>query len=476
MFTADGTVLVFDYLRVPYRHGDRPAGGVPDGFAAVSPTGSSERRWLWPRQAPGGPLDRSGIVGEYLYAGSRIFGHVIPDDAMVSMLGAGWHADEAVTDVHGLAAASVWRHESGSICLPFDPAEAIVAFWSEAYHGIRNARHTYGPSRTVRLYYQIRPLVPRSIQIAVRRAYARRSARTEFPRWPFEPALHDLVRNLYRIACEVAGEPVPWIAPWPAPFHWAFVLTHDVETAAGYARIGDLQAIEASLGYRSSWNLVARRYPVEDRLVAELERAGCEVGVHGLYHDGRDLASREMLDARLPEMHEHAARWGAVGFRSPATQRRWDLMAQLDFDYDSSYPDTDPYEPQPGGSCSWLPYHIGDVVELPITLPQDHTLFVILQRSDPQAWIEKAGMLRSRGGMALVLTHPDYLKDDATRQWYRGLLEAFAGDESAWRALPREVSDWWRRRAASELVRDGDGWSIRGPAAEESAITFEAPC
>lgn len=476
MFTSDGPVLVFDYLRVPYRLGQSASRGVPDGFAAVSTTHAPERRWLWPTQTPGGALDRSGVVGEYLFAGSRIFGHVIPDDPMASMLGPGWRAEEALTDIAGRAIASVWRDGSGSICLPFDPGEAIVAFWSEAYHRIRNDRHTHGPSRSVRLYYQLRPIVPRSIQIAVRRAYARRSARTEFPRWPFEPALHDLVRTLYQIATDVAGEPVPWIAPWPAPYRWAFVLTHDVETTAGYARIGEMAALESSLGYRSSWNFVARRYAVEDRLVADLERDGFEIGVHGLHHDGRDLASRELLDARLPEMHENAARWGAVGFRSPATQRRWDLMATLGFDYDSSYHDTDPYEPQPGGSCSWLPYQIGDVVELPITLPQDHTLFVILRRTDAQAWIEKAELLRERGGMALVLTHPDYLTDDAKRLPYRRLLEQYADDESAWRALPRDVSSWWRRRAASELVRDGDGWRVRGPAADESAITFEPPC
>ena len=369
MFTTDGPVLVFDYLRVPYRQGEPTTQGVPDGFAAVSSARSPERRWLWPRQGSGGPLDRSGVIGEYLHAGSRIFGHAIADDVMAPMLGPGWRAAETVTDPEGRAVASVWRHPSGSICLPFDPSAAIEAFWSEAYHGIRNGRHAHGPSRTVRLYYQLRPIVPRSLQIAVRRAYARRSGRVEFPRWPFEPALHDLIRTLYQLASEVAGEPVPWIAPWPSPYRWAFVLTHDVETAAGYARIGDLQALEASLGYRSSWNLVARRYPVEDRLVRELERAGCEIGVHGLHHDGRDLASRELFEARLPEMHAHAARWGAVGFRSPATQRRWDLMASLGFDYDSSYHDTDPYEPQPGGSCAWLPYHIGEIIELPITLP-----------------------------------------------------------------------------------------------------------
>ena len=108
---------------------------------------------------------------------------------------------------------------------------------------------------------------------------------------------------------------------------------------------------------------------MDDETVAALTSAGFEVGVHGLYHDGRDLESERMLRKRLPEIRRYAERWRAVGFRSPATNRDWSLMPLLGFDYDSSFPDTDPFEPQAGGCCSLLPYFNGDLVELPITLP-----------------------------------------------------------------------------------------------------------
>ena len=45
-----------------------------------------------------------------------------------------------------------------------------------------------------------------------------------------------------------------------------------------------------------------------------------------------------------------------------------------------------------GGCCSWLPFFNRSMVELPITLPQDHTLFVILRRGS-SAWHEKAEIL-----------------------------------------------------------------------------------
>jgi hypothetical protein len=72
---------------------------------------------------------------------------------------------------------------------------------------------------------------------------------------------------------------------------------------------------------------------------------------------------------------------------------------------------------RPGGSCSYLPYFIGnpggpgDPVELPITLPMDHTLFQILQHDDATVWLDKAARVRDRGGMVLILTHPDYADD-----------------------------------------------------------------
>jgi hypothetical protein len=219
---------------------------------------------------------------------------------------------------------------------------------------------------------------------------------------------------------------------------------------------------------------VPKRYEVSVDWVRSLLAAGFEVGVHGLYHDGRDLESPEMLRSRLPGMREAAARWDAIGFRSPATHRGWELMPMLGFDYDTSYPDTDPFEPQGGGCCTWLPFFNGGMVELPLTMPQDHGLFVILRHQDEHCWTEKAEFLRSRGGMALIDTHPDYLVDTKIFSAYTSLLERFSNDETVWKALPREVSGWWRRRAESTLERVGREWRVTGSAAEEARIEFVA--
>jgi hypothetical protein len=150
-------------------------------------------------------------------------------------------------------------------------------------------------------------------------------------------------------------------------------------------------------------------------------------------------------------------------------------MSSLPFQYDSSYPDSDPFEPQPGGCCSWLPFFNEDLVELPITLPQDHTLFAILRAVDGSLWIDKSTQIRSRGGLALVLTHPDYVDYGPVTSAYEQLLNHFADDPDVWRALPSAAADWWRRRAASRVVRDGDAWRVAGPAAGDAAVMFTEP-
>jgi hypothetical protein len=306
----------------------------------------------------------------------------------------------------------------------------------------------------------------------MRRLLSHLQTRSAFPRWPVEPALNDFYALLFGLVGEMAPEPVPWLTPWPKGFDWALVLTHDVETVVGYRRLPQVCDLERSLGYRSSWNFVPMGYAVSDDEVSTLLEAGFEVGVHGLHHDGRLFESHATLAERLPAIRRHADRWGAAGFRSPATHRVWKWMPELDFDYDSSYPDTDPFEPYAGGCCSWLPYFNDGLIELPITLPQDHTLFRILGHTDESLWVEKIDHLKRAGGMALLLTHPDYMIDQPLMRAYTRVLELFADDSTVWRALPRQVSAWWRRRFESHIEWSPEGWRVVGPAAGEARISY----
>jgi hypothetical protein len=77
--------------------------------------------------------------------------------------------------------------------------------------------------------------------------------------------------------------------------------------------------------------------------------------------------------------------------------------------------------------------------------------------------------------MVLLTTHPDYLLEERLVGEYRDLLERFAADASGWRALPRDVCQWWRRRAASQLEPTAAGWRIVGPASGEATVTYQIP-
>jgi hypothetical protein len=87
-------------------------------------------------------------------------------------------------------------------------------------------------------------------------------------------------------------------------------------------------------------------------------------------------------------------------------------------------------------------------------------------------WADKVHLIRERGGMALVLSHPDYARDPVLLEAYRDLLALVSADRGAWHALPREVSGWWRRRADSWLEATETGWVIRGPASGEARIRW----
>jgi hypothetical protein len=475
MFVCSHPFLIFDHFRVPYEV--LPADGSPgsplEQCATLTARTAQARSMRWPTFGTGTSLRRLARPARRFRLGSlTMHGRVLSDDQLSEWLtpaGTGWHADEPLTDGKEQL-GSVWRNDSGDVFLPFDPNEIVWNFWSEGYQAKANGTAA-SPLRSLAVsgYYLIRPLIPRAAQISARRLYSKVQARVPFPRWPVETSLHEFYALVLGWSAEVAGEDVPYIAPWPAGRSWALVLTHDVETDDGLRQLPVLRDIELAAGFRSSWNLVPGRYDVSDDVVAKLKAGGFEVGLHGLYHDGRDLADG-VFQRRLPEMRRWAQRWQASGFRSPATHRAWNTMASLPFEYDSSYPDTDPFEPQPGGCCSLLPYFNGSIVELPITLPQDHTVFVILRRPDAGIWIEKCEQIRAAGGMALLITHPDYLGQAPIASAYEELLARFADDDSVWRALPVEVGRWWRRRAQARLERAGDGWRVTGPAGGEARV------
>jgi hypothetical protein len=346
--------------------------------------------------------------------------------------------------------------------LPLDEGEGIARYLYEQY-----VDTTGGWKR--KLYYALKPVIPRPIQIALRRRYVAVQAAATFPAWPVESVIVDAADAALRK--RLAVEPVLHrIGFWPKGFRFAFVITHDVEWDAGLRRAPDLAAVERSLGFISSWNLVPERYPIDWSIVERLRNEGNEIGIHGLKHDGKLFQSRGTFDRRMKKIDEYARTWGAQGFRSPSTLRNASWMAAMRFAYDSSFPDTDPYEPQPGGCCTIWPYFLGSMVELPMTMPQDHTLFEILKHTDIDTWKKKAEWIAHHGGIVVVNVHPDYMLTDDRLRHFEELLRFMKTLQGMWHVLPREAAEWWRARHATELRVEEGVPVMSGPAAGRASI------
>jgi glycosyltransferase involved in cell wall biosynthesis len=331
------------------------------------------------------------------------------------------------------------------------------------------------------IYFSIKPLLPWSVRVVVRRLFARRKRALAGDTWPIMPGSEKPPSN--------------WPG-WPDGKKFALVLTHDVESRAGVAKCRQVMELEQALGYRSSFSFIPQGdYSISRILRNELTRNGFEVSVHDLEHDGKLFRSRKDFSEKATRINGFLKDWNAVGFRSGFMLRNLEWLHDLQLKYDSSTFDTDPFEPQPDGVGTIFPFwvprpeppslhsrhsalgprlssfdnggsngsrfsslnhqpsthnHSNGYVELPYTLPQDSTLFLLFRERSPNIWLQKLDWVAKHGGMALVNVHPDYVRFDGEQpsprtfpaEFYADLLE-YARDrygDSFWHPLPKDLA------------------------------------
>src|ERR1035441_289422 len=181
--------------------------------------------------------------------------------------------------------------------------------------------------------------------------------------------------------------------------------------------------METSLGFRSSFNFIPQgEYSTTAAFRQGLVDNGFEVAVHDLYHNGKLFLSKSEFSRNAPHINRHLKEWGAKGFRSGFMLHNLEWLHELDIEYDMSTFDTDPFEPQPQGRNTIFPFWVprpgesrkqkvesrnpqeaGSLafslqpsalprtgyVEMPYTLPQDSTLFLLLGERQPDIWFQK---------------------------------------------------------------------------------------
>jgi hypothetical protein len=312
------------------------------------------------------------------------------------------------------------------------------------------------------LYYFVKPAIPQNLRLALRRNIALRKRSRCADIWPINPA--------------TATRP-KWWPGWPEGKQFAFVLTHDVEGRKGRDQSKRVAELEMEQGFRSSFNFIPEgEYDTPAWLRDFLVKNGFEVGVHDLHHDGTLYRSRGAFSRAAQRINQHLERWRAVGFRSGFMFHNLEWLKDLNVQYDASTFDTDPFEPQPDAANTIFPFWVpksngGGYVELPYSLPQDSTLYLVLGEKSNDIWKKKLDWVAEQGGMALLNVHPDYVAFDGAPSrsefpaaFYRDLLAYVSSryGSSVWHVLPKQVAQFVTRafmpntRAAentSELLR-----------------------
>jgi hypothetical protein len=306
---------------------------------------------------------------------------------------------------------------------------------------------------TNKIYFILKPILPTSIRYSIRRLRAHYQL-LNTKEWPI---------------MESAAQLPPGWPGWPEGKQFAFVLTHDVEGSIGMNRCEQVAAMEMRKGFRSSFNFVPEgEYRVSPLLREKLSSAGFEIGVHDFRHDGSLYRSRRHFFDAAKSINRYLKEWNAVGFRAGFMFHNLEWLKAVDIEYDASTFDTDPFEPQPDGTGTIFPFWIErehkkdeGFVELPYTLPQDSTLYLIFREKTIDVWKRKVDWLAEKGGMVLVNVHPDYLALDEGKPslseypfaFYEEFLDYVKKkyDGAYWQVLPREMAQYIRGLQLSKI-------------------------
>ena len=92
-------------------------------------------------------------------------------------------------------------------------------------------------------------------------------------------------------------------------------------------------------------------------------------------------------------------------------------------------------------------------MKLPYTLPQDHSLFIIMKERTIDIWKQKLDWIAEKGGMVLLNSHPDYMNfcgrklsiEEYPVKYYEDFLEHINDkyDGQYWHALPKDMARFW---------------------------------
>jgi hypothetical protein len=359
--------------------------------------------------------------------------------------------------------------------LNFNPDEVIDNLRLERYC-LSAASHP-ATSFLGRSYYFVRPLLPVKLRRHLQKIRLNQWDQLKFPQWPVDKTVDNIMVDLLALSGRAQRvDRVPFIWFWPEGADSAAVLTHDVETRLGRDLCGTVMDIDDSFGIKAAFEIVPeKRYEVTPAFVDSIWSRGFEIAVHDLNHDGHLYADRQTFMERAARINTYRRQFRADGFRAAILYRNQAWYDALDFSYDTSVPNVAHLDPQRGGCCTVMPYFVGKLVELPVTLTQDYSLFHILNDYSIDLWQRQIELIMASHGLVNVIIHPDYSTTRRERHVFTQLLSYLAKlrtERNIWTALPKEVALWWRQRSAMRIVEDEAGIRIEGEGKERARLAY----
>ena len=363
---------------------------------------------------------------------------------------------------------------NGGIPLPFDIDETVDNLRLERYNNSSNHNH---PANSIvgQCYYLVRPLLPVKVRRHLQKAKLNSWRELKFPHWPVDRTVDHAMREFLLLSRRAHGkERIPFIWFWPEGSTGAAVVTHDVETGVGRDYCETLMDIDDSFGIKGAFEVVPeKRYQVPPAFIDSIWNRGFEVAVHDLDHDGRLFRDREIFLERVSKINAYGKQYHAEGFRAAVLYRNQEWYDALEFAYDTSVPNVAHLDPQRGGCCTVMPYFVGNLVELPVTVIQDYSLYQILNDYSINIWKQQIELILETHGLINVIIHPDYNiapRERAVYEQFLAHLAAIREERSVWVALPKDVAQWWRQRSQMRIVEDENGLRIEGEGKERARI------
>jgi hypothetical protein len=233
----------------------------------------------------------------------------------------------------------------------------------------------------------------------------------------------------------------------------ACVVTHDIDTSKGLGRAHLLKKIEERYDVPSAWYIPSDHFRLDIQTMKELSNHG-EIGSHDTKHDGK-LArlSQAKLVKRLCESKRALSKTANCpinGFRAPLLQHSFKMIDALQaagYSYDTSIPTWEPRHPstmRAHGIGTVYPMMLNGIMELPVTLPQDHQMIHVLgikPKETVEIWMHFVNMIREMGGLCVFLIHPDYeLALSENLLIYEEFLNSINGDRDLWTTLPKNIA------------------------------------